>query len=98
VTPRLTEAILKTLEEQGGQPLRLVDPHSGTIYLLVRADLFDRMQDGEDEFDGIDVGALIAGAMREDDENDSFLESYQHYKVSDDDSAESAPSNGDLTP
>jgi uncharacterized protein (DUF433 family) len=32
--------------------------------------------DDEDEFSGIDVGALIAEAMREDDENDPLLESY----------------------
>jgi hypothetical protein len=30
--------------------------------------------------DGIDVGALIADAMREDDENDPLLESYQKYR------------------
>jgi hypothetical protein len=74
----LTEAMLKALEEHGGQPLRLVDPRSGMTYLLVRADLFERMQDGEDVFDGIDVGKLIADAMREDDEGDPHLEKYQN--------------------
>jgi hypothetical protein len=73
----LTEVILKALDEQGGQPLRLVDPRSGTIYLLVRADLFERMQDDDDEFHGIDVGKLVAEAMREDDEGDPHLEKYQ---------------------
>ncbi len=38
----------------------------------------------EEEIDGIDVGALIADAMREDDENDPLLESYQKYRGSDD--------------
>lgn len=74
----LTEAMLKALGEQGGQLLRLVDPRSGTTYLLVRADLFERMQDGEDELAGIDVGKLIAEAMREDDEGDPHLEKYQN--------------------
>lgn len=73
----LTEAMLKALDEQGGQPLRLVDSRSGTTYLLVRADLFERMQDGEDELAGIDVGKLVADAMREDDEGDPHLETYQ---------------------
>jgi hypothetical protein len=73
----LTEAMLKVLDEQGGQPLRLVDPRSGMTYLLVRADLFERMQNDEDEFDGIDVGKLVAEAMREDDEGDPHLEKYQ---------------------
>jgi uncharacterized protein (DUF433 family) len=40
--------------------------------------------DADDEIDGIDVGALIAEAMREDDENDPLLESYQKYRSSDD--------------
>lgn len=73
----LTEAMLKVLDEQGGQPLRLVDPRSGITYLLVRADLFDRMEAGDDEFDGIDVGKLVANAMREEDEGDPHLEKYQ---------------------
>jgi hypothetical protein len=30
-----------------------------------------------DKLDGIDVGAFIAAAMREDDEHDPLLESYQ---------------------
>ena len=80
----LSEGILKALDKQGGQPLQLVDPRSGTTYLLVRADLLRQMQDDEDEFDGIDVGKLLADAMREDDENDPLLESYQKYRGSDD--------------
>jgi hypothetical protein len=81
----LTEPILKALDERGEQPLQLVDPRSGVAYLLVRADLFERMEFKEDDsFDGIDVGALIAQVMREDDENDPFLESYQKYRGTDD--------------
>jgi hypothetical protein len=81
----LTEPILKALDEQGDQPLPLVDPRTGVAYLLVRADLFERMEFKEDDsLDGIDVGALIAEALREDDENDPYLESYQRYRGTDD--------------
>lgn len=34
----------------------------------------------DDEMEGVDVGALIADAMREDDAHDPLLESYQQYK------------------
>jgi hypothetical protein len=46
---------------------------------------FERMEfKVDDSFDSIDGGALIAEAMREDDENDPFLESYQIYRGTDD--------------
>jgi hypothetical protein len=75
----LTEPLLRALDAQQGQPLRLVDPRTNTAYLLVRADLFEQIQyaDDEDEISGIDVGALINEVMREDDENDPLLEGYQ---------------------
>jgi hypothetical protein len=78
----LTEPLLRALDAQHGQPLRLVDPRTNVAYLLVRADVFERTQyaDDEDEFSGIDVGALIDEAMREDDEDDPLLESYQEHQ------------------
>ncbi len=72
----LTEALLKALDESQGQPLQLVDPRTNVAYLLVRADLFERIHYAEDDVDSIDVGALIAEAMREYDEDDPLLESY----------------------
>jgi len=74
----LTKSMLEALDEQGGQPLRLVDPRSRMTYLLVRADLFERLEGGEDELAGVDVGKLITEAMREDDESDPHLEQYQN--------------------
>jgi hypothetical protein len=78
----LTEPLLKALDARQGQPLRLVDPRTNTAYLLVRAELFERIEDPDDEDDltGLDVGALIAEAMREDDQNDPLLESYQEHQ------------------
>lgn len=78
----LPETLQKALDGSAGQPLRLVDPRTNVAYLLVRADLFERIQyaEGEDPWDGVDVGALIAQAMREDDANDPSLEGYQKYK------------------
>jgi hypothetical protein len=75
----LTDVLLKALDESKGQLLQLVDPRTKATYLLVHTDLLKRFQSSEDDWDGVDVGALIAKAMREDDENDPLLESYQKY-------------------
>ena len=71
---QLPEPLLKALDEQQGRPLQLVDPRTNVMYLLVRADV---SEEDEDDLEGIDVGRLIADAMREDDENDPLLDSYQ---------------------
>jgi hypothetical protein len=50
---------------------------------LLPREVFERVKiilEDEDGTAGIDVGALIAEAMREDDENDPLLESYQIYR------------------
>ncbi len=75
----LPEPLLKAMDEQKGQPLPLRDPRTNVTYLLVRADVFERIDYAEpkDVLDKIDVGALIERNMREFDEEDPTLESYQ---------------------
>jgi hypothetical protein len=77
----LPEVLAKALDAQHGQSLPLHDPRTNKVYLLVPADLFERIQYAEDD-EGLDsrqVAQLIAEAMREDDENDPLLEGYQKY-------------------
>lgn len=74
----LNETILKALDGSAGQPLRLVDPRSGIVYLLLRADLLERMgEDEEDEPNSQQRAILLTRAMREEDEGDPHLASYQ---------------------
>jgi hypothetical protein len=73
----IPESILKVIDGRPGQPFRLVDPRTKVEYLLLRADLFEQIVGGEDDLDGIDVGALIEETMREYDEGDPTLKSYQ---------------------
>jgi hypothetical protein len=40
----LTEPLQQALDERPGEPLRLVDPRTQTAYVLLRADLYDRVQ------------------------------------------------------
>ena len=75
----LPTALQQALDERRGQPLSLTDPRTGRIYLLVPADVFERIDYAEDEpiLSSLEVGLLIARNMKEDDEDDPTLESYQ---------------------
>lgn len=83
----LTEQQQQALANSQKEPLHLMDPRTKQTYVLLPRELFERVKNILEDEDGtaeIDVGALIADAMREDDENDPLLESYQTYRGSDD--------------
>ncbi len=40
----LTEPLQQALDEQPGEPLRLVDPRTQAAYVLIRADLYERVR------------------------------------------------------
>lgn len=65
-----------------GEPVRISSAEDGLEYVVLRADLYDRVStvfgDGLSE---ADVGILIDHAMREDDLDDPLLESYQKYRA-----------------
>jgi hypothetical protein len=67
---------------QGKEPPRLVDPHTGEAYVLLRAAAYDRLRALlNDDMPGMEeVALLVEEAMREDDANDPLLESYQKYR------------------
>jgi hypothetical protein len=83
----LTEQQQQSLVSGQDEPIELIDPRTKQTYVLLPTKVFERVQnilEDEEETAGIDVGALIADAMREDDENDPLLESYQIYRGSND--------------
>jgi hypothetical protein len=76
----LNEQLQQALDDNAGKPLRLVAPRTNQSYVLVRSEVYDRVKailEQDDEWEAIDVGTLIAEAMRDDDTNDPLLESYQ---------------------
>jgi hypothetical protein len=75
----LTEAQRKALQEEA--PPRLVDPTTNETYVLLRAELYDRLKGllEEDLPSMEEVGLLLEEVMKEDDANDPLLESYQKY-------------------
>ena len=77
----LTEEQRRALRTDGETPLRVVDPETSTAYVLIRADLYERMRAVLD--DGLDMEqttALVDKTMREYDANDPLLESYQKFR------------------
>jgi hypothetical protein len=78
----LTELMREVLATAPNEPLWLVDPETKQTYVLLRKEEYDLVKSvlgHDDGLDGIDVGKLIAQAMREDDENDPALDSYQEH-------------------
>ncbi len=76
----LSEEQRRQLDSCPDTPVRLIDATSNREYVVVSAEVYDRLCSLLD--DGLDrrqVGALIEAAMREEDEGDPLLESYQQY-------------------
>jgi hypothetical protein len=60
--------------------LRMIDPRTGKVYILIDAELYKRIQTLLAQDEGPDmrqVAALVEEAMREDDADDPALEYYQ---------------------
>jgi hypothetical protein len=64
-------------------PPRVFHPGTQETFVLVRADVYERLKAVLDEREGLDmrqVAVLVERAMREDDAGDPALESYQKYR------------------
>ena len=76
---QLTDEQVRALQRVGEATPTVVDPTTNTAYVLVRKDLYERLQDLLDD-DLPDVSSLAEEAMREEDAGDPTLESYQRYR------------------
>jgi hypothetical protein len=64
---------------QQGQPLRVSEGNLDLV--IVRADVFEKLQAQlDDEFDPREAYPFVDRVMAEDDANDAYLDSYQHYR------------------
>lgn len=68
----------ETLEKNGAEPPRAIDRASKIEYVLVRAEVYKRLEALLQD-DLPDAATLINEVMADDDANDPYLESYQHY-------------------
>ncbi|HLZ09576.1 MAG TPA: hypothetical protein VKT80_13360 [Chloroflexota bacterium] len=81
--PQLTDELRREVRAAGDTPLRLTDPETLREYVLVRADVFDRLRGflyDDGEYDPRVGAALMNEIMAEDDKDDPYLESYQNYQ------------------
>jgi hypothetical protein len=74
----LTQEQHEALNRNGTEPIRVIDRATNLEYVLVRAELYDRLKALLAD-DLPDNAALMNEVMAEDDANDPYLESYQHY-------------------
>lgn len=78
----LTDELRREMQAAGDRPLRLTDPENHREYVLLRAEVFDRLQrliydDSEVEPDA--ALPMVNELMAEDDSNDPLLDSYQRF-------------------
>ena len=63
---------------RNGQPVRFTDPASDTDFVLIRADVYDKVRAVLDEaLDESQVARLIEDNMRQYDDDDPLLATYQ---------------------
>ena len=74
----LTQDQHEALTQNGTEPTRLIDRATNVEYVLVRADVYDRLKALLAD-DMPDTAALMNEVMAEDDAKDPYLDSYQHY-------------------
>ena len=74
----LTPEQHQVLTQNGKEPLRVLDRATNIEYVLVRADVYERLKATLSD-DLPDSAALMNEVMAEDDAKDPYLESYQHY-------------------
>ena len=78
----LTDELRQALRAAPGGPVRLVDEQTNEAFVVLRAEAYERLKslvDG-DALTSEQVGALVEQTMREYDEGDPLLESYQKYR------------------
>ena len=75
---QLTKEQHEALAQNGSQPARVIDIATNAEYVLVPAAVYEHLKALLG--DGLpDTAHLINEVMADDDANDPYLESYQHY-------------------
>ena len=78
MTPSLTEQQRLALHEtDDAGPVTVVDPATNTPYVLVRADVFQELQDWMRDMEPQTAYPSVDRVMAEDDAHDSTLATYQ---------------------
>jgi hypothetical protein len=83
MTPNLTDQQRQALHEANDAgPVTVVDPATDTYYVLVRADVFQELQDWIRDLEPQDAYPLVDRIMADDDAHDPTLVGYQDEALS----------------
>jgi len=83
MTPNLTDQQRQALHEANDAgPVTVVDPTTDTHYVLVRADVFQELQDWIRDLEPQDAYPLVDRILADDDAHDPTLAGYQDEALS----------------
>jgi hypothetical protein len=77
---KLSEDQGQELRAAGAMPVRVADPETGQEYVVIRADVFERLREAPDDDlpDLREMALLIQQGMAEEDADDPLLERYRN--------------------
>jgi hypothetical protein len=78
ITPEIRQAI----EQAGEQPVQLTDPDTNSVYIVVRADVYERMRALCEDSDIRDAYPLMDQVAARDGWDDPAMDVYNDYKSS----------------
>jgi hypothetical protein len=78
MTTPLSDEQRQALQEQGATPLRVLDAETNTLYVLLRADLYERVKPlfEEDDFDVSEMYPLMDEVARQEGWDDPDMDVY----------------------
>src|SRR5271157_4288069 len=76
ITPEIRQAI----EQAGEQPVQLTDPETNSLYIIVRADVYERMRALCDDFDIRDAYPLMDQVAALEGWDDPSMDIYNEYQ------------------
>ena len=80
MTLELTEQQQQELQAAGNSPVRVILPQTNREYVVLPAEIYDRLRSLTEGLTMPQVGDLVEKTMREYDADDPALESYQKYR------------------
>ncbi len=72
--------IRQAIEEAGEQPVQITDPETNSVYIIVRAEVYHRMREADDDFNIRDAYALMNQVAAREGWDDPSMDIYNEYQ------------------
>jgi hypothetical protein len=76
----ITPEIRRVIELAGDQPVQLTDPETNSVYVILRAELYEQMCASRDEVDIRDAYPLMDGIAAREGWDDPSMDVYNEYQ------------------